>query len=91
MAEIEGKLLVCSHCGESVFLRYSGEKNDTVLDGGFTRIKHYSGRPEGWARYGEMPHRYSDMCPKCKAIWLRCEEEFLKTGVNYGGAKNVED
>lgn len=89
MSEMEGKLIVCNHCGTQIFLKYSGEKNDTVMDGGWTRIKHYSKMPEGWTSWHyDMPPQYKHLCPKCKNLWLNHVETFLKTGVNYGGSNN---
>lgn len=89
MAEMEGKLISCDHCGLQVFLKYKGEKNDTITDGGWTRIKHYDSMPDGWGKFGERPLEYSNICPKCKELWIAHLKSFLVTGVKFGGDNNA--
>lgn len=63
MSEVEGKLLTCDVCGETVFLKYVG---DGESDGGFTRRRKYEDRPEGWGMFDV----YGMLCPSCSdAIW----------------------
>lgn len=62
MAEVEGKLLTCDLCGETVFLKYVETKQ---YDGGFTRIRKYEDIPDGWGSWhvGDIIHSF--LCPDC--------------------------
>ena len=54
MAEVEGKLLTCDLCGETVLLKYVG-------DG----IRKYEDIPDGWGSWhvGDIIHSF--LCPDC--------------------------
>lgn len=58
MSEVEGKLVGCDVCGETVFLKHVG---DGEGDGGFTRWRKYEKMPDGWGRsFG-----FGMLCPSC--------------------------
>lgn len=61
MAEIEGKLLTCDVCGESVFLKYVETKD---YDGGFTHLRTFEKKPEGWTYINPFKHEVQ-LCPSC--------------------------
>lgn len=61
MATIEGENLVCDVCGRTVFLKYIETKE---YDGGFTHLRHYEDKPEGWT-YTHLLKRTVDLCPSC--------------------------
>ncbi|MBR3226365.1 MAG: hypothetical protein IKF78_13680 [Atopobiaceae bacterium] len=62
MAETEGKLLTCDLCGKTVFLKYVG---DSEADGGFTRVRRYEDRPDGWQTWHATDVIHSTLCPSC--------------------------
>ncbi len=62
MAEVEGKLLTCDLCGETVFLRYI-ETED--YDGGFTRVRKHENKPDGWQTWHVSNVICSTLCPSC--------------------------
>lgn len=62
MSSTEGKTLTCDLCGKSVFLKYVGTKD---FDGGFTRVREYEDRPDGWTRYSVPKIALGDLCPEC--------------------------
>lgn len=64
MSKHIGKNLTCDRCGDTVFLKRVEE--DTVLDGGFTRIENFETAPEGWKNSFELD---MDLCPRCSDIW----------------------
>lgn len=72
MASIEGKLLICSRCSKSVFLKHIGTKE---YDGGFTQVKEYEPNPEGWENV--CIEHYVDLCPKCSELWAKTRSEFF--------------
>lgn len=62
MAEQEGKTLTCDLCGATVFLKYIDTKE---YDGGFTRVRRYEDRPEGWQTWHVGNFIHSTLCPSC--------------------------
>lgn len=58
MARTEGILVTCDRCGETVFLKKTGE-ND--LDGGYTRYNTYQSLSPDWMYETAFGH----LCPKC--------------------------
>lgn len=76
MAEVEGKLLTCDLCGATVFLKYIETKD---YDGGFTHVRRYEGRPEGWQTWHIDDIVNSTLCPSCdkkmNEALLRCISE----------------
>lgn len=58
MAEINGRMIICDRCGESAFLKCTGEGE---RDGGFTRWNKFEPVPEGWDRHYEV----GLLCPNC--------------------------
>lgn len=62
MAETEGMMLTCDLCGKSVFLKYLETKD---YDGGFTHVRHYEDKPEGWQTWHVTNVIHSALCPSC--------------------------
>lgn len=62
MSEIEGKLLTCDLCGETVFLKYVETKD---YDGGFTKARVYEDRPDGWQTWIVTNVIHNTLCPSC--------------------------
>lgn len=62
MSEVEGKILTCDVCGESVFLECTGHRE---ADGGYTRYRTYEEHPEGWN--GTKAYGIGTTCPSCSA------------------------
>ena len=62
MAEIEGKLLTCDLCGATVFLKYVETK---VYDGGFTHVRTFEKKPDGWQTWYVSNVISSMLCPSC--------------------------
>ena len=60
MAEVEGKLVFCEVCGQSVFLKCVGEE---WADGGYTKWRKYEEMPEGWNNRLLWDPRL--LCPSC--------------------------
>lgn len=59
--EMNGKMIICDHCGEKVFLKTIG---DGETDGGFTRWNKFEPKPDGWER---PSFDIGLLCPKCSA------------------------
>ena len=62
MAETEGKLLTCDLCGKTVFLKYVETK---AYDGGYTRVRRYEDKPDGWQVWHVSNVINSMLCPSC--------------------------
>lgn len=62
MAETEGKMLTCDLCGATVFLKYVETKD---YDGGFTRLRTFEKKPEGWQTWHVSNVISSTLCPSC--------------------------
>lgn len=60
MSEVEGKVLTCDVCGESVFLKYVMERK---ADGGYTSWREYEKPPAGWNTSDARTVRHT--CPAC--------------------------
>lgn len=61
MTAIEGKLLTCDCCGETIFLKYIG---DGETDGGYTRWRKYE-KADGWDSLRIGDYNLANICPKC--------------------------
>lgn len=72
MGEKLGKLIICDRCGEMKFLQYTGK---TELDGGFTRVNHFEGMPDGWNWHN---HQIGLLCPNCNAEYTEFLERFMQ-------------
>lgn len=68
MAEVNGKMVTCDRCGESIFLACTGEGE---RDGGFTRWTKFEPLPKGWEVHEVPGDKYLKTCPSCSALW--CE------------------
>lgn len=62
MAETEGKLLTCDLCGKTVFLKYVETK---AYDGGYTHVRRYEDKPDGWQAWHVSNVINSMLCPSC--------------------------
>ena len=62
MSEVNGKLVSCDRCGDTVFLKCIGEKE---LDGGYTRYNTFEAMPTGWEYHVEVGR----LCPTCNEEW----------------------
>lgn len=82
MSEVCGKLVTCDRCGETVFLKVTGEK---VADGGFTRWNTFEAFPEGW----EWHHEPGRLCPKCNEEYKKLLKDFLEPPVEVCRLANV--
>lgn len=71
MAEVKGKLCSCDRCGETVFLKATGEGE---TDGGYTRWNKFESYPEGWKSRWEV----GTLCPGCNALFDKLLAEFRK-------------
>lgn len=58
MSSVNGRLVTCDICGESVFLKCIGEGE---TDGGYTRWNKFE-EAVGWSRHC---YEYMDICPSC--------------------------
>ena len=77
MAEANGKLVSCDRCGDTVFLKCTGEGE---LDGGFTRWNKFETFPDGWEYHCEVGR----LCPKCNAKYKLLCKDFM-TGASGNG------
>lgn len=71
MTERLGKSITCDRCGKVVFLEYIG--SDT-FDGGYTNLKRFETRPEGWSRHAET----GDLCDECSKAYEELLQEFFE-------------
>ena len=71
MAEAKGKLVSCDRCGDTVFLKCTGEGE---TDGGYTRWNTFETFPDGWAYH----HEVGSLCPSCNAEYKRLIVDFKK-------------
>jgi hypothetical protein len=58
MAEMKGKLIICDRCGETAFLKCTGEGE---RDGGYTRWNTFENEPDGW----DVHTGVGRLCPAC--------------------------
>lgn len=78
MSEVNGKLVTCDRCDETVFLKCIGEGE---RDGGFTRWNKFESFPEGWERHSEV----GLLCPDCNRQYKSLVNTFM-TEVCEGGS-----
>ena len=71
MSRVNGCLVACDRCGESVFLKTIG---DGEADGGFTRWNKFESLPKGWG----SDYSVGTLCPTCNQKWKSLKEDFLK-------------
>lgn len=71
MSRENGRVVRCERCGESVFLKCTGEGE---RDGGFTRWNTFEPLPKGWGLY-----KWYDLCPTCNAVWDKIQRDFELT------------
>lgn len=64
MAQINGQLIICDRCGETVFVKCAGEGE---ADGGYTLWNKFEAPPEGWDYHSEVGR----LCPRCNQEYLR--------------------
>lgn len=86
MSEVEGKNLVCDVCGRTVFLKYVKTEE---YDGGFTKIRRYEDKPDGWGSM--LVWKYRTLCPSCNE---RMQEALLAcvSGISCAGtSSNLPD
>lgn len=69
MAEMNGRLIICDRCGETAFLKCTGEKE---RDGGYTRWNTFEAPPEGWGWHSETGR----LCPSCEREYTCLVEMF---------------
>lgn len=62
MAETEGKMLTCDLCGATVFLKYVEAKD---YDGGFTHVRTFEKKPDGWQTWHVSNVVNSTLCLSC--------------------------
>jgi len=74
--EMTGKLVVCDICANSVFLKFTGEKD---LDGGFTRFNTFESSPDGWDRYKDI----GQVCPTCHEKIINYANELKRHNDHY--------
>ena len=81
MSEVEGKNLVCDVCGRTVFLKYVKTEE---YDGGFTKVRRYEDKPDGWQTWHVANVIHSTLCPSCNE---RMQEALLAcvNGIKGGG------
>ena len=72
MAEVNGKLVSCDRCNETVFLKCTGEGE---RDGGFTRWNNFEPIPSGWGNHFEV----GLLCPKCNGEYRHLINSFMGT------------
>ena len=76
MSKREGLLITCDRCGNFEFLPL---RDQSELDGGFTRINHFESPKEAWGdeNFGTEDKSYKDLCPKCFKEFNTIRERFL--------------
>jgi hypothetical protein len=62
VAEEEGKLVTCDLCGATVFLRCVETRE---YDGGFSRVRTFEKKPDGWQTWHVSNVISSTLCPSC--------------------------
>ena len=82
MSKVEGEILTCDICGESVFLAYTGHGE---TDGGFTRWREYEKPPEGWNAV--RAYGVGNTCPRCSEY---INEAISKAIAELGGMSKGE-
>ena len=70
MAALEGRMVICDRCDESIFLKLLGER---IIDGGYTRVPHYEDLPDDWMYETEIGY----LCPKCAKVFKAFIKEFM--------------
>ena len=70
MPEVNGKLVTCERCINTVFLKCTGEGE---ADGGYTRWNKFEPYPAGW-RYCPDIGR---LCPNCSAEYKVLLSNFI--------------
>lgn len=81
MAEQKGKLVTCDRCGETIFLKTTGEGE---LDGGFTRWNKFEPIPQGREHHCEV----GLICPDCNAKYKALVSTFMTEGRANGREQN---
>ena len=76
MSVVYGKLVTCSRCGATIFLKYL-RKGDT--DGGYTKYDIYEELPEDWLNGTE----FGDLCPECTLEFKTWVNQFFNGKVCY--------
>lgn len=71
MAEVNGKLVSCDRCGDTVFLKCIGEGE---TDGGFTRWNKFEPLHDGWTYCNGVGR----LCPKCTEQFNKMLKNFIQ-------------
>lgn len=69
MSVTVGKLVVCDRCGESVFVKYKGNK---TFDGGYSSAPEFEPIPKDWGVcYPLLDKSQASkmLCPDCAKKW----------------------
>lgn len=78
MAREKGLLVHCDRCGETVFLKITGNGE---ADGGWTRWDKFEPYPEGWSDHWITGKAgTSTLCPACSAEYEGIAAEFMRKG-----------
>lgn len=72
MSEKSGKLITCDRCGETLFLKYTGEVGLSNYAGPGTRST-YEDLPKTWMHNSGFGH----LCPFCAGVFVRWLKEFF--------------
>ena len=76
MSRVNGQLVTCDRCGQTVFLKTIGEGE---LDGGYTRWNKFDPFPTGWS----VKSGLGDLCPDCSREWNRIETDFMNKKLEF--------